>query len=355
MTSDFFDQFETQLREAVVRWAPSHDTRRRLGIPRRRLLGLPLAAISVPSAVAAAAAVVVLASNGARPTTASAAQLLTQAAAVAARQPPEQLLGAGEFDYSRQLETDTISFGHNHWARVSVQVERWVDANGKLRARAIPVGQPQFLSAADRSAWVRGGRPALAREQASLLAVLWSCCPGGHPFYIGARALSFAELRALPTSPAALRRLLEADARSYQHGPATVGSFPDLFSARLTPYEFLFAVRIIRNAPAPPALRAAAFSVLASLPGVRAAGNVHDGAGRTGTAVSVDWADARYTVIYEPGTARLLEERVLKLSAAERQTTNGTTIEQPRGPAGTMLDRITQQASAVVHGRVQRP
>lgn len=340
MTADFFDQLEDQLRAAVVRGvapAPSGWLR----LTRRRRLTLLTTAISLPSAavVVALALVGVLGSDGAHPTPASAAQLLTQAANVAGRQPAEPPLAAGEYHYSRDLENDVVEFGGGHYARVTVAVERWVSHDGHLRLQAMPVGAPSFLSAADRRAWQRAGRPALGRRQASLLRRELSVHRRGHPFHVGPRLLSFTELHALPTAPTKLRAVLAHYAREYHASRALAAS-----------NEFVFATQIIRGTPASPALRAASFRVLASLPGVRAEGTLRDHAGRSGTAVSIRWADLRRVLIFDPASAQLLEERFITLPPSASWTPS-----YPKLAAGTTIGFITQQATGVVDGPTQRP
>ena len=340
MTADFFDRLEDQLRTAVARRAaPAHAGRERL--TRRRRLTLLTTAVSLPTAAAVLALVLVgvLGSNGAHPTSASASQLLAQAANAAGRQPAEPPLAPGEYHYSRELDNDVVEFGDDHWARVTVAVERWVSRDGRLRLHAEPIGAPAFFSAADRRAWERAGRPALGRRQASLLRRELSVQRDGRSFHVGPRLLSFAELRALPTAPTKLRAVLARYAREYHTGRASAAS-----------YEFVFATQIIRGTPASPSLRAAAFRVLASLPGVRAEGTMRDHAGRSGTAVSVKWGDIRRVLIFDPVSARVLEERFLTLPPSRSLMPS-----YPNLPAGATIGFITQQATGVVQGPNQRP
>ena len=75
-----------------------------------------------------------------------------------------------------------------------------------------------------------------------------------------------------------------------------------------------------------------------------------DDAGRSGTAVSVKWADIRRVLTFDPAVARLLDERFLTLPPSRSLTTS-----YPNLPAGTTIGFITQQATGVVQVPHQRP
>jgi hypothetical protein len=133
-------------------------------------------------------------------------------------------------------------------------------------------------------------------------------------FTLAGRNVSPAEVRALPTDPAALKAMLVAE---YAKTPA--GETPD--DPELATSEFLFrdAVTIALELPVSPQVRAAAYRMLADLKGVRSLGTVTDQRGRTGTAVAFTWrlADAESAggavstiedrLILDPGTGAALE------------------------------------------------
>jgi hypothetical protein len=81
-----------------------------------------------------------------------------------------------------------------------------------------------------------------------------------------------AEIRNLPTDPAALRRALEAKRKKNATEPGPIGE----------DYVFAATVGLLARAPATPAQMAAAYRLLASLPGVELAGTATDSEGRTG-------------------------------------------------------------------------
>ncbi len=90
-------------------------------------------------------------------------------------------------------------------------------------------------------------------------------------FQVGDKDLSWDQVYALPTDPAQLKPVLLADVKgSYPGGAA------GLFEA---------VGDLLRESPAPPALRKALYEIAARIPGVRLVGPSKDVLGRTGTAV----------------------------------------------------------------------
>jgi hypothetical protein len=175
------------------------------------------------------------------------------------------------------------------------QVQNWA-------ARSPKDGSPNFakqlgaapVSAADRAAWQRDGSPTewnyvgqsdgLADAQGYTSGLLLSLSMAGDPmtsldagygaqqFPVGAKALTLAQLQALPADPAKLRKLILA-------GGVAPGE---------TPSAFLLdgVVAPILEMPVTPAVRAALYEMLAGMPGIQSLGEVTDPAGRQGEAVS---------------------------------------------------------------------
>jgi hypothetical protein len=137
-------------------------------------------------------------------------------------------------------------------------------------------------------------------------------------FPAGARGLTWDQLYALPTDPDALERDLRA---------GIDGAGPDDDSELFT-----IVGDLLRESPAPPALRKALWEVAARVPGVRLMGSDTDSIGRTG--VAVQRGGQRY--LLDPEDGRLLEE---------------SQGEPPDGPStwrGTYLDQgPTQTAPAL--------
>jgi hypothetical protein len=109
-------------------------------------------------------------------------------------------------------------------------------------------------------------------------------------FPAGGSSISWDGLWQLPTDAQALDRQLRAGIHGAGNGDDSE--------------VFVIVGDLLRESPAPPALRKALWEVAATIPGVKLEGPATDGAGRTGVAVSRD--GQRY--VLDPATGRLLEE-----------------------------------------------
>ena len=109
-------------------------------------------------------------------------------------------------------------------------------------------------------------------------------------FPAGGTALTWDELYALPTDPAQLTATLNADIK---------GAGPN-------PQSELFTIvgDLLRESPAPPALRRALYDVAAGIPGVHLTGKVTDMLGKTGTGVTRDGE----TLVIDPASGALLAD-----------------------------------------------
>jgi hypothetical protein len=113
---------------------------------------------------------------------------------------------------------------------------------------------------------------------------------GPDAFPVGATSLTWDQLYALPTDPAKLEPVLRSDIK---------GAGPN-------PTSELYTVvgDLLRESPAPPALREALYEVAASIPGVKLIGHYKDALGRTGTAVERDGE----TLVIDPNNGQLLAD-----------------------------------------------
>lgn len=139
-------------------------------------------------------------------------------------------------------------------------------------------------------------------------------------FPAGGTALTWDQLYALPTDPAQLTAALQADIN---------GAGPD-------PQSELFTIvgDLLRESPAPPALRKALYDVAAGIPGVRVTGKVTDMLDRTGTGVTRDGE----TLVIDPADGRLLAD-----------TEDGWTSAYVRqGPASSAPAASPQQGKPAV-------
>lgn len=256
-----------RLDDEVLRTRPYRVARRRSRYGRRRIV-LAVAMAAAASVTVVAAPTVYL--TGDRPAaSAEAAQVLLAAGRAAGEQPG----GWPEAKY---------------WHSVS----EYRQGSGPVRRREIWIGHH------DRGVLVDPG------VEAGVIPL------GVGSFAAGGRGLSWDELYALPTEPAALERELRA---------GIDGAGPDDDTEL-----FVIVGDLLRESPAPPALRKALWEVAARVPGVRLVGATVDAAGRPG--IAVERGDTRY--VLDPADGRLLEE---VSGPVPGQEWRGTYLEQ--GPA----------------------
>jgi hypothetical protein len=172
-----------------------------------------------------------------------------------------------------------------------------------------------------REVWISHHGTSVLRDDAVSGPVL-ALGPGLFP--AGGTALTWDQLYALPTDPGQLTATLQADIK---------GAGPD-------PQSELFTIvgDLLRESPAPPALRKALFDVAAGIPGVHLTGKVTDKLGRAGTGVTrgdetlvVDPADGALLADTEAGwTATYVSQHPARSApAASPQPGKGTAAGAP--------------------------
>ena len=109
-------------------------------------------------------------------------------------------------------------------------------------------------------------------------------------FEAGGTSLTWDQLYALPTDPAKLEPVLQSDVKGAGPNP--------------TAELYTIVGDLLRESPAPPALREALYEVAAGIPGVKLVGHYKDALGRTGTAVERDGE----TLVFDPATGQLLAD-----------------------------------------------
>ncbi|GAA1530998.1 hypothetical protein GCM10009678_11370 [Actinomadura kijaniata] len=117
-------------------------------------------------------------------------------------------------------------------------------------------------------------------------------------FMCAGKPMTLAELQLLPTAPQALRTtILQGNAGRRPRGDGSSEA-----------ETVLLEVSALLRTPAPPRTRGAAYRLLASLPGLRYAEDVHDPLGRPGLAVDVPGGRGGVTrrLIVDPATGQLL-------------------------------------------------
>jgi hypothetical protein len=113
---------------------------------------------------------------------------------------------------------------------------------------------------------------------------------GSNVFDVGGTGLTWDQLYALPTDPAKLEPVLQSDIKGAGPNPTA-----ELYTA---------VGDLLRESPAPPALREALYEVAAGIPGVKLVGHYKDALGRTGTAVERDGE----TLVFDPANGQLLAD-----------------------------------------------
>jgi hypothetical protein len=260
---------------------------------RRRRRPVLLAAAGVAAAAAATLVAVTSGLDEGRvaPADSSAAAVLRRAAAAAERAPAPGALPAGQYLYVRRtvMEPRVI---RRHGERFTVFIryvnEDWTARDGSGRSRAAPA-PPVFPTSADRAAWRRAGAPSTRTMVGNYLPILEgtdhraSANPRhAFPARTGWEGLSYAEIRALPTDPRLLERLLRREIGSAREfTPETRDGV-----ARTRLLERIG--RLLGGAPLDSAQRAALLRVAAAQSGVRVSRDVVDRLGRAGTAVRLD-------------------------------------------------------------------
>jgi len=113
---------------------------------------------------------------------------------------------------------------------------------------------------------------------------------GSGVFPVGGTSLTWDQLYALPTDPAKLEPVLRSDIKGAGPNP--------------TAELYTIVGDLLRESPAPPALREALYEVAANIPGVKVVGHYKDALGRTGTAVERDGE----TLVIDPSNGQLLAD-----------------------------------------------
>lgn len=168
------------------------------------------------------------------------------------------------------------------------------------------------FSAADEQAWRAAGSPTewtLDTDSPNNNKLVLSTRPGEGTLSRDTEApryledfgqLSLEQVRQLPDEQGALRAWVSSRIQT------DMGFVPG--SSDGDQLLFGFLGRMLLDTPAPPKVRAAAFRILADLPGVRSVGTVKDESGRSGQGVEFRDDSTTVRLIVDPSTHRLLGE-----------------------------------------------
>lgn len=163
-------------------------------------------------------------------------------------------------------------------------------------------GAPGFTSAADRARWQAAGSPSLAPAPPG--GQVMSVPAGQFSFIPQGSTLTYQQARALPGSSQGF------SARLLSHLRAFTGPHP------LPNLVFTQLAYLIAAAPMTPAARAAAWLMVATLPGLHLCGNGTDLAGRPGQGLCTASGGEETEVLVSPSTGSVLavEDRLLQPS-----------------------------------------
>lgn len=228
------------------------------------------------------------------------ADVLRRFSRIAVRAPPEQPPQPGQYVYWKTEYVTTYLFfpgpGLGRFAyRVSGLEERWLGLDGSGRS-FYEVGQPEFLTEADRLAY----EAFLGTEAAES----WGGFDWGQtyderygPGELGGDGLP--DLSALPTDPHELRAELERQ-------EAIGGSNGDWG-------VFTWAVDLLSVGYISPELRSAFYEVMSTIPGTELIGPVEDGLGRRGIAIGHTRDGIRDEVVFDRRTGNILSMRTVRV------------------------------------------
>ena len=302
-------------------------------LPRRRRRGWRAAVAAAALAAVAAAAVLAPHSrqatggvtNSSAPQSLPAREVLLAVAHKAIAQP----VGGGRYWHTELRTFSTTSFeaGAGH-AAFSLAVEgvtaMWMPARSGDPSWFAKLGPVfRFPTKADEDNWRRAGGPikpdATSQDSKSGATayverhldpgslrrpLVPRALPGQRLHTIGKTALSVADIRALPTDPVALRnKLLSLE----------LPERPELFDEASALFDEVGV--LLSQAPVTPGTAAAAYRLLADLPGIRSLGTTTDPLGRTGLGVArVDGDPAgeglvERQLIFDPDTTQLLAQQ----------------------------------------------
>jgi hypothetical protein len=242
----------------------------------------------VPSAaaalIAAAVVAVIVASQGTSPP-ASAAAVLYASAAALQRSGQSLELGPHEYLYMRSVSRSRFVDPGGHLLLHELS-QSWTARNGAGRVEDVLLNR----SVIKRHVDARFG-PGTGRLR-----------PSAHPFTMAYPiSLSYGQLKRLPSSPNHLATVVSRLAD--RTAPATGEA-----SSRSAHSEIvLYILRSIALSPAPVAVRAAVYQVMASTSGIKLIGHRRDALGRRGDMFTATVGPMRARIIINPTTGRMLQ------------------------------------------------
>jgi hypothetical protein len=238
--------------------------------------------------------------------------------------------------------------------------EFWADRNGKATSRVRYLGA-RPARPADKAAWRKAGSPhafltvegkrtttspekqvTVRGSATELLLGLGAAAQAGLDRLQEAPATPDrlrTWLLSLPDSPTQREPIPAAKLRGIKPGRPIPSGPPAPSEVELDHWLFVQGADLILYSPVTPKVRAAAFRMLAALPGVKLIGTVHDADGRKGTAVAMNDIDPgdkpeplQHRLVIDPADGRAL---------ADEEVVLGKNIIYPDLPAGSIASTTT--------------
>ncbi|WP_067486309.1 CU044_5270 family protein [Actinomadura hibisca] len=266
---------------------------------RRRLRWPVLAGAGLVTAAAAATAAAIVVPSGGAGTgtpggTPVAEPMTARTVLMSAAERAEAAPATGRYWHVRTLGAHPVQVGpakNRYWMERLQIEESWTDRDGRSWSGYREIGARPF-TAADNLAWKRDGQPAKwdlgvgdTADRARLTlqtkpkAGLLSKIQSSHTFNVCDKNMTFKQLQALPTDPAALRAAVTKAMNTNDDAPVPADGRQGFLQSCLT--------GLLVDVPVRPQTRAAAFRALAAMPGVKATGATKDDRGRPGVGLSV--------------------------------------------------------------------
>ena len=178
-----------------------------------------------------------------------------------------------------------------------------IQPSSSARVNVVSYSPARLVTSSERARWQAAGRPPM--PQVAVTGQAFSIPAGSFSFIPQGMPLTYRQVRALPGSPQALSAAIAMRLRSSAgaRAPAT---------AMMLQLGFLLA-----TGPLSQSARAAAWSALASLPGLRLCGPGRDLAGREGQRLCASTRADEVDVVVDTGTGAVLavDQRILQTSS----------------------------------------
>jgi hypothetical protein len=237
--------------------------------------------------------------------------------APAAARAPGGLAGASvrfrDIEYYAMVSDPGTAHAFTVFATATREVT--VQPSSAARVDTTGVSGPRFTAPPERARWRAAGNPPLPPVPAR--GNVLSMPRGTFSFIPQGTTLTYQEARSLPASPGAVSAVIRAHLRAY------AGLDPP---ATLVVKQLGF---LLATAPLSRATRSAAWTALASVPGLRRCGSGKDLAGRPGhwLCVSAGGEEAKVLIGGRAGSVLAVADRLLQPSAFYPGVPDGSIIE----------------------------